>query len=75
MPAIKIKEKIIQLVNEVPETELGKVVSLLEKLKKPVKKIPEKYRAIYEAKEIFKDCLSTSEDFAKRKQQEKLLDR
>ncbi len=75
MPAIKNKEKILQLVNEVPEQELGKVVSLLEKLKKPAKKISEKYRSIYEAKEIFKDCLSSSEDFANRKQQEKLLDR
>lgn len=75
MPAIKNKEKILQLVNEVPETELGKVVSLLEKLKKPNKKIPEKYKAIYEAKGMFKDCMSSSEDFARRKQEEKLLDR
>ncbi|MBA3674418.1 MAG: hypothetical protein H0W75_05580 [Chitinophagaceae bacterium] len=75
MSVVKNKEKILQLVNEVPETELGKVVSLLEKLKKPAKKIPEKYKAIYEAKGIFKDCLSSSEDFAKRKQEEKLLDR
>ena len=43
MPAIKNKEKILQLVNEVPEQELGKVVSLMEKLKKPNKKIPERY--------------------------------
>ncbi|HEY8688446.1 MAG TPA: hypothetical protein VIM07_04365 [Chitinophagaceae bacterium] len=75
MPAIKNKEKILQLVNELPEKELGKVVSLMEKLNKPNKKIPEKYRAIYEIKGMFKDCMSSSEDFAKRKQEEKLLDR
>jgi hypothetical protein len=41
MPAVKNKEKILRLVDEVPEEELGKVVSLMEKLKKPVeKKIP-----------------------------------
>ena len=43
MPAIKNREKILQLVNEVPEQDLGKVVSLMEKLKKPNKNIPEKY--------------------------------
>ncbi len=75
MPAIKNKEKILQLVNEVPEQELGKVVSLLEKLKKPNKKIPEKYKAIYEAMGSFKDCMSSSEEFARRKEEEKLLDR
>jgi len=75
MPAIKNKEKILRLVNEVPETELGKVVSLMEKLKKPNKKIPDKYKAIYEVKDMFKDCMTSSEEFAKRKQEEKLLDR
>jgi hypothetical protein len=76
MPAIKNKEKILQLVNELPEKELGKVVSLMEKLKKPPnKKNPGKYKAIYEIKGKFKDCMSSSVDFAKRKQEEKLLDR
>ena len=50
MPAQKIKKKFLQLVDEVPEEELGKVVSLMEKLKEPVKKkIPAKYKAIYDA--------------------------
>lgn len=71
MPAIKNKEKILQLVNEVPEKELGKVVSLMEKLtKSPNEKNSEKYKAIFEIKGKFKDCLSSSEDFAKRKQEE-----
>ena len=76
MPAVKNKEKILRLVDEVPEEELGKVVSLMEKLKKPIgKKIPKKYKAIYDALGAFKDSLSSSEEFMKRKQEEKLLDR
>jgi hypothetical protein len=76
MTAEKNKEKILQLVNEIPQEQLGKVVSLLEKLKKPVrKKIPEKYKVIYEAMGSFKHSLPCSEDFMKRKQEEKLLDR
>jgi len=76
LPTLKNKEKILQLVNEVPVEELGKVVSLMEKLKKPVKKrIPAKYKAIYEVMGSFKNSLSSSEEFMKRKQEEKLLDR
>lgn len=76
MYPIKNKEKILQLVDEVPEEELGKVVSLMEKLKKPNgKKIPEKYKAIYDALGAFKDTMPSSEDFLKRKQEDKLLDR
>ena len=76
MPALKNKEKILRLVDEVPDEELGKVVSLMEKLKKPVKKkIPAKYKAIYDAMGSFKNSLPSSEEFMKRKQEEKLLDR
>jgi Sec-independent protein translocase protein TatA len=62
-------------VNEVPEIKLGKVVSLMEKLIKPKNKIPKRYKAIYDAMGSFKNTMSSSEEFAKRKQQEKLLDR
>ncbi|MEO8852542.1 MAG: hypothetical protein ABI359_02110 [Ginsengibacter sp.] len=76
MPAIKNKEKILQLVDEVPEEKLGKVVSLMEELKKPEqKKIPKKYKAIYDAMGKYRNSMSGSEDFAKRKQEEKKLDR
>jgi DNA/RNA-binding domain of Phe-tRNA-synthetase-like protein len=76
MPAVKNKEKILRLVDEVPEEELGKVVSLMEKLKKPVeKKIPKKYKAIYDAMGAFKNSMPSSEEFLKRKQEDKLLDR
>lgn len=76
MPVLKNREKILQLVDEVPEEKLGKVVSLMEELKRPVKKkIPKKYKAIYEALGKFKDTMPDSEDFLKRKLEDKLLDR
>lgn len=76
MPALRNKEKILQLVDEVPEEKLGKVVSFMEKLKKPeTKKVPEKYKAIYEIMGKYKDSMSSSEEFSKRKQAEKKLDR
>ena len=62
--------------HEVPEKELGKVVSLMEKLKKPtLKKIPEKFKAIYEVMGKYKNKLPSSEEFMKNKADEKLLDR
>ena len=76
MPPLKNKEKILRLVDEVPEKELGKVVSLMEKLKKPtLKKIPEKFKAIYEVMGKYKNKLPSSEEFSKRKKEEKKLDR
>ena len=76
MPVLKNKERILQLVKEVSEEELGKVVSFIEELKKPEKeKIPKKYKAIYDALGKYKDSMPSSEDFLKRKQEDKLLDR
>ena len=76
MPPLKNKEKILRLVDEVPEKELGKIVSLMEKLKKPtLKKIPEKFKAIYEVMGKYKNKLPSSEEFSKRKKEEKKLDR
>ena len=76
MPPLKNKEKILRLVDEVPEKELGKVVSLMEKLKKPtLKKIPEKFKAIYEVMGKYKNKLPSSAEFSKRKKEEKKLDR
>ena len=76
MPAVKNKEKILRLVDEVPEEELGKVVSLMEELMKPIgKKIPDKFKAIYDIMGSYKDSMSSSEEFSRRKQEEKKLDR
>ncbi len=76
MPPLKNKEKILHLVDEVPEKELGKVVSLMEKLKKPaLKKVPEKFKAIHNAMGSFKNSMRSSEEFMKSKADEKLLDK
>ena len=76
MPALTTKEKLLQLVDEEPEEKLGRLASSKEELKKPMKKkIPEKYKAIYEGMGKFKDSMSSSEEFSKRKQEEKLLDK
>ena len=75
MPPLKNKEKILRLEDEVPEKELGKVVSLMEKLKKSsLKKFPEKFKAIYEVMGKYKNKMRSSEEFMKRKAEEKLLD-
>ena len=74
MRALKNKEKILQLVSEVPEEELAKVVSLMQKLKGQ-KKIPAKYKAIYDAMGAFKNSMNSSEEFIKNKAVEKMLDR
>lgn len=76
MHAAENKDKILQLVNEVPEEELAKVVSLMEKLRKPtVRKIPKKYKAIYELSGKYRNSMSSTEEYSKRKQAEKELDR
>ena len=76
MPVVKNKEKILRLVEEVPEEMLGKVVLLMEELKRPdKKKIPKKYKAIYAALGKYKDTMPDSEDFLRRKREDKLLDR
>ncbi len=67
------EEKILDLIKNISEKELPKVVSLIEKIKEEQTK---KYLdAIKEGRGKFKDVLSSSEDFMKRKQEEKLLDR
>ncbi len=67
------EEKILELIKNISEEELSKVVSLIEKIKEEQTK---KYLdAIKEGRGKFKDVLSSSEDFMKRKQEEKLLDR
>lgn len=76
MPALKNKEKILQLIDEVPEEKLGKVVLLMEGLKSPdKKKFPKKYKAIYDALGKYKNTMPSSEDFLRRKREDKLLDR
>ena len=76
MPPLKNKEKILRLVDEVPEKELGKVVSLMEKLKKDAtKNVQQKIKAIYDVMGSYKNTMRSSEEFMKSKADEKLLDR
>ena len=53
-----------------PEESMAKIVSLIEEEKKKAW-----LKAIDEAHGKFKDSLSSSEDFMKRKEEEKSLDR
>lgn len=67
------EEKIVELIKNIREEELPKVVSLIEKIKEEQTK---KYlAAIKEGRGKFKGALSSSEEFMKRKAEEKLLDR
>ena len=76
MPPLKNKEKILRLLDEIPEKELGKVVALLEKLRNAENKnVQERIKAIYEVMGSYKDKMRSSEEFMKSKAEEKLLDR
>lgn len=74
MGARKLYEKkILNLIKNIREEELPKVVSLIETIKEEQTK---KYlAAIEEGRGKFKDVLSPLDEFMKRKQEEKLLDR
>ena len=72
MGARKLYEaKILELIKNIPEDELPKVVSLIEKIKE--EKTKKYLAAIDEGRGKFKDVLSSLDDFIKRKQEEKLL--
>lgn len=74
MGARKLYEKkILDLIKNISEEELPKVVSLIEKIRQEQTK---KYLdAIKEGRGKFKGVLSSSADFIKGKHEEKLLDR
>jgi len=67
------EEKILELIKNIPEEELPQVVSLIEKIKQ---KQTKKYlAAIEQGYGKYKNSLSSLDDFMKRKEEEKLLDR
>lgn len=74
MGARKLYEaQILELIKNIPEEELEGVVSMIEKVKKQKE---EKYiEAIKQGQGKFSNVLSSTEEFMKRKQDEKLLDR
>jgi hypothetical protein len=67
------EEKILDLIKTIPEDELPNVVSLIEKVKE--EKTKKYLQAIEEGRGKFKHILSTTEEFLKRKHEDKLLDR
>ena len=66
------EEKILELLRSIPEEELPKVASLIEKMRE--EKAKQFIAAITDGRGRFKDVLSSSEEFARNKQEEKLLD-
>jgi fumarate hydratase class II len=67
------EEKILELIKNIPEEELPQVVTMIEKIKEEKR---QKYlQAIKEGRGKFKDILPSTEEFLKRKHEDKLLDR
>lgn len=67
------EEKIVELIKTIPEDELPQVVSLIEKIKE--EKTQKYLRAIEEGFGKYKDTMPPTEEFLKRKREDKLLDR
>lgn len=74
MGARKLYEaQILELIKNIPEEELAGVVSMIEKINRDKQ---ENYlETIKQSRGMFRDVLPSTEEFIKRKQQEKLLDR
>ena len=73
MGARKLYEaQILELIKNIPEEELEGVVSIIEKINRDKQ---ENYlETIKQSRGMFKDVLPSTEEFVRRKQQEKLLD-
>jgi hypothetical protein len=70
----KYEEEILRKVQALPEAQLPKVISLLDKLENDENKRQDYLKVIDELRGKYKDGLSSSEDFMRRKQEEKNLD-
>ena len=72
----KYEEEILRKVQALPESELPKVISLLDRLGETEKqrKAEEHRKAMKELKGKYRDVMSSSEEFSMRKQDEKKLD-
>ena len=71
----KYEEEILQKVHHLPDEQLSKVVSLLDKLAAEESKKKDQLAAINELRGAFKEQLSSTEEFMLRKREEKKLDR
>ncbi len=66
------EKKILELIKNIPEEELSKVVTMIEKMKEEKR---QKYlEAIREGLGKYKDTMPSTEEFLKRKHEDKLLD-
>lgn len=74
MGARKLYEaQILELIKNIPEDELEGVVSMIKKINRDKQ---ENYlEIIKQSRGMFKDVLPSTEEFTRRKQQEKLLDK
>lgn len=73
----RYEEEILQAFEELPEEQLAKVVSLVGKLREEekTKKIDGYRKAIEEARGKYKHLPGSVDDFMRRKEEEKKLDR
>ena len=71
----KYEEEILRRVQSLPEEQLARVISLLDKLAEEEKKKRDSQKAIEELRGKYKDVLSSTEEFMRRKEEEKKLDR
>ncbi len=66
------EEKILELIKNIPEEELPQVVTMIEKIKEEKR---QKYlEAIKEGLGKYKDTMSSTEEFLRRKHEDKMLD-
>jgi len=64
------EEQILKLLENMPEESMAKIISLIEEEKKKAQK-----KVIEEICGKYADVPTSSEEFARRKEEEKLLDR
>lgn len=75
MEARKLYEQqIMERVRLLPEDQLAKVISMLETLKTEEQKKQDYLKAIEELRGKYRDELSSTEEFMRRKEEEKRLD-
>lgn len=70
----KYEEEILRRVQALPEEQLAKVISLMDKLQEEENKKQGYLKAIVELRGKYRDSFSSTEAFMKRKEEEKAMD-
>ena len=71
----KYEEEILRRVQDMPEEQLAKVISLMDKVQEESESKKQDYqKAIAELRGKYKHSMSSTEEFTKRKEEEKRLD-